>query len=242
MQTDTGIIQVIQKLETGERAARIDCASGLILSPGKYILAYQKDEADSVLGWPLFPMGLTSPPVGAQHTTRAQYDLPLLGPIPSSWNPGTQLHIHGPLGHGFQIPHNTRRLAVAAFGDSAARLLPLIHPSLENEIDIAVFSSVPLPQLPPAIEIHKLRDLKDNLPWADFLAIDIPVKTLPDLRRRLGLDDYGRLPCQAQVLVTIPMPCAGIGDCGACAVQTQKRNYRLACKDGPVFDLKELDW
>jgi NAD(P)H-flavin reductase len=44
---------------------------------------------------------------------------------------------------------------------------------------------------------------------------------------------------EAQVLVRTSIPCGGIADCGVCAVMT-KSNWKLACKDGPVFDLKEL--
>jgi hypothetical protein len=38
-------------------------------------------------------------------------------------------------------------------------------------------------------------------------------------------------------LITVPMPCGGMGDCGVCNVMT-KKGPRLVCKDGPVFDLK----
>jgi len=38
----------------------------------------------------------------------------------------------------------------------------------------------------------------------------------------------------------VPMPCGGLGDCGLCAVDL-KRGWKLACKDGPVFDLNELE-
>ena len=41
------------------------------------------------------------------------------------------------------------------------------------------------------------------------------------------------------VLVDAPMPCAGMGDCGVCAVKA-RGGYRLACKDGPVFERRVL--
>jgi NAD(P)H-flavin reductase len=40
-------------------------------------------------------------------------------------------------------------------------------------------------------------------------------------------------------LVVAPMPCGGLAECGVCAVTT-RRGWKLACKDGPVFDLGEL--
>jgi dihydroorotate dehydrogenase electron transfer subunit len=35
------------------------------------------------------------------------------------------------------------------------------------------------------------------------------------------------------------MPCGGLGDCGVCAL-TSGRAWKLACQDGPVFDIHEL--
>ena len=42
----------------------------------------------------------------------------------------------------------------------------------------------------------------------------------------------------AQALLVPPMAC-GVGACRGCAVQVA-RGFRLACTDGPVFDLLEL--
>jgi dihydroorotate dehydrogenase electron transfer subunit len=44
----------------------------------------------------------------------------------------------------------------------------------------------------------------------------------------------------AQVLLTdVPFAC-GVGACMSCAVEGE-RGLRLACIDGPVFDLKDLE-
>jgi NAD(P)H-flavin reductase len=42
-------------------------------------------------------------------------------------------------------------------------------------------------------------------------------------------------------LILAPMPCAGLAECGACAVPARS-GWKLACLDGPVFDLRALDW
>jgi hypothetical protein len=230
---NTGIIQVIQMDKNGHRSARIDSPILLIASPGKYILAYDTADRDSVLGWLLFPVGLSQ--------SLGETDAPFLGPIPSSWGPGMHLRLRGPLGHGFQIPQHTRRLVMAALGDTPSRLLPLIHPALKSGADIAVFSAAALPPLPPAVEIRPLNALPDVSSWADYLIVDIPLENLSTLRNTLGLDPHAGLPCKTQALISTPMPCAGIGDCGACAVKT-RQGYELACLDGPVFDLSLLDW
>ena len=90
---------------------------------------------------------------------------------------------------------------------------------------------------PAELEIFPLEALPEALAWADFLALDVPLGRLADLPRVLGT--AGRLSCAAQALVDAPFPCGGIADCGVCAVRT-RRGWRLACKDGPVFDLAEL--
>jgi hypothetical protein len=83
-------------------------------------------------------------------------------------------------------------------------------------------------------------DLKENLSWPDFLAVDLAHAELAGLLRFLGLDDPGRpMPFSGQVLIRTDMPCHGVGGCGVCAVQT-RRGWRLACVDGPVFDLSEV--
>jgi hypothetical protein len=234
---DTGIIKVIQIDDAQERAARIDCPEALIPSPGKYTLAHNLEEPDSATGQPLYAVGL---PDLLDIT-----EPPLLGPIPPSWVPGTRLHLRGPHGHGFHIPPSSHRIALAAFGNSSARLLPLIPDAIESGADVALFTLTPTQQslsLPPAVEIHPLSALQESLSWANFLAIDITPDMLPDLRQVLQFGPHDRIPCQAQALIYMPMPCSALAECGACAVPTQKSGYKLACKDGPVFDLNQLDW
>lgn len=236
MQIGTGIIKVIRLDGHGYRTARIECPDSLIPGPGKYIQVHNPDEADAPLGWPLFQGGIPG--------TLEDESTPFLGPIPPSWNPGMPVNLAGPIGHGFHLPPATRRLALAAFGDTAARLLPLIKPAIESGADIAIFTLTHQHpgSLPPAVEIHPLNALAGALSWADFAAIDIPLGALPGLRDTLKLGPHDHIPCRAEALVWTPMPCSALADCGACAVPTLKAKYRLACKDGPVFDVNDLDW
>jgi hypothetical protein len=135
-------------------------------------------------------------------------------------------------------------LALVAAGDSIARLLPLATGS-SSSIAVALFTDAPLPTLPSSLEAYPLGDLPESIGWADFLAIDMSLHDLPDLPARMGIFHGGVPPCPGQALVQAPMPCAGLGDCGVCALETRHtrragRSWKLACKDGPVFDLTEL--
>ncbi len=236
MQIDTGKISLIQLEPNGERAAQIECNPNLIPRPGQYLQAHNPEEPDSALGWSLFPVGIPA------SIADPNYPPPLnLGPIPQTWHPGSTLELRGPLGHGFALPA-VSRLILIALGESASRLLPLVQPALDNRADIVIFSAAALPILPSAIEIQPIKTLPEAIPWADFLALDLPGGQLHHLRKTLGLDHDDHLPCPAQALISIPMPCAGVGECGVCAVPLRQKGFALACEKGPVFDLRNLEW
>jgi NAD(P)H-flavin reductase len=96
-----------------------------------------------------------------------------------------------------------------------------------------------LPDLPHEVEIRPLTALREITPWADYVALDMPRESLPGLRQMLGLGEQARVQLEAQVLIVTPIPCGGIAECGVCAV-TIRHGWKLACKDGPVFDLQAL--
>ena len=64
-------------------------------------------------------------------------------------------------------------------------------------------------------------------------------ENLSRLRETLGKQNQVAAGIGAQVLVRTPVPCGGAGECGVCAV-TFRSEWRLACKDGPVFDWRDL--
>jgi len=205
----------------------IECPAPAIPLPGQYLLARDLEDQDAPLGTPLFPAGFETTGFLAA------------GPFPTRWAPGTALGLYGPLGHGFNPPRGAHNLALAALGETVARLLPLVSAALDQGAAVALCSDAPLPQLPTAVEAYPASALPDLLAWAGYLALDLPAGALPELRQRMGLDAHARPPIPVQALVQAPMPCAGVGACGVCAVRAGK-GWKLACKDGPVFDLEEL--
>lgn len=208
----------------GEASAWISCPLAAVPAAGQYLLAWSPADPDAPLAAPLFPARFGSDGFLASS------------PVPRCWEPGALLELHGPLGRGFQVPAHARRLALAALGESVSRLLPLLDAVLADGGDVALFARCPLPPLPSSVEIHQLAALPEALPWADFLAVDLPLAGLPDLPAILGAR---HLPCLGQALVLAPMPCAGLAECGACAVPIRQK-YKLACTDGPVFHLSDL--
>lgn len=225
----SGWISEIQIDERGEATAWIQCPQGRPPAAGQYLMAWASEDLFAPLATPLFASEIT------QHSFRTA------PPIPKAWQPGTQLSLRGPNGHGFEMPERTRRLALAALGDSASRLLPLASDALQADRAVTLYTNASLPSLPAAVEVYPLESLPEALTWADFLALDLPVELLVGLRRLLSCDIGEPLPCPAQALLSGPMPCGAASACGACALPA-RRSWKLACQDGPVFALDELDW
>jgi hypothetical protein len=209
--------------------AYIVCPESVIPTAGQYLLASDQDDPDVVLSTPLFAVEKSNQ--GFWAVTQ----------FPNSWAPGTILNLIGPLGHGFDLPRNIQRLGLVALGETVSRLMPLVHLTTQNHGSMTLFTDLSLPRLPVALEVSPLASLKDSLDWSDFLVLDVPLERLPDIRATLGLSDRDVLPCPAQVLLTTPMPCAGMAECGACAIPGW-RGWKLACEDGPVLDLSFIRW
>lgn len=216
------------RLEYGQRLAWINCPPGLIPAPGRYVVAWAPDDVDAPLGTALFAQE-----AGAAGFLAAP-------PVPHIWEPGTRLELRGPIGRGFHVPEMARRLALAALGDTAGRLLPLVFEALAHQVAVALFTDLSLPPLPSAVEISPLHAVPEALGWADFLALDLPLDAVSHLQQVLGLPaDVRNLPCPSQTLVRAEMPCNGLATCGACAI-ILRRGWKLTCQDGPVFDTEML--
>ncbi len=223
-------------LEDGLRGGRLLCPQTLIPAPGQYLLAHDP-ASDSPLPAPVFNAG--SIPGGFLAAP----------PVPQTWRPGTTLSLRGPLGRGFSLPASARRIALAALGETSARLKPLFAVALAQNSSLVLVSDLDLLDLPPEVEIQPVSALAEVARWADFLAIDVARESLPGLREMLGFNNQARVTFarpglagragEAQVLVVTPMPCGGLAECGVCAVTT-RRGWKMACKDGPVFALNEL--
>ncbi|HLA87615.1 MAG TPA: hypothetical protein VJL10_06320 [Anaerolineales bacterium] len=209
-----------------DSGARITCPPELIPAPGQYLLAHAP-ASDSPLAVPVFfsdsaPNGFRSAPL-----------------LDSSWNPGTRLNLRGPLGHGFSIPAFARKVALIAFDDSPARLRGLISIALKQEAEIVLVCNLEAAELPEAVEVQPLQALMDIYQWADYAAMDVRRENLHQLMEMLGKQEHVRARSEAQILVRAPMPCGALAECGVCAL-TLRHKWKMICKDGPVFDIKEL--
>ena len=213
----------------GHTEVCISCPDGSIPVAGQYLLALDPSDTNAVLSTAIFLV---------EYAERGFWAVPLFA---TTWGPGTDLHLDGPLGHGFNLPRNIQRLGLAVFGETNSRLIPLVHQAVKNRVGITLFTDLSLPVLPAAVEVYPQAAISNSLDWPDFLALDMPLERLSGLREVLGMPPGTGLPCPVQVLITSPVPCSGMAQCGACSVPT-RRGWKLACEDGPVFDLSILKW
>ena len=224
MHTGKGrVVEMI--LDNGFHHARLTCAENLIPSPGQYLLA--SDDSRVPLPVPIF------------YADSAPKGFIAAAPIPDSWSPGREICLRGPLGQGFELPSSARRVGLVTLTDSAARLYGLIQPALKQDAAIALVSDLRIDNLPDEVEVHPLSALSEIIEWADYIALDVARENLPGLREQIFNGGQAKAPIKAQVLVRSPVPCGGIAECGVCAV-TVKSGWKMACKEGPVFDWKEL--
>jgi NAD(P)H-flavin reductase len=238
----TGKGQVLELiLEDGCRHVRLACPPGLVPAPGQYLLA--SDGSDAPLPVSLFYTD--SAPLGFTHRATS---FVAAAPVIDSWTPGMELNLRGPLGRGFTLPVPARKVALIAFDDSYTRLRGLIQQALKQDASVVLICGITPENLPNEVEVLPLSALQEIVTWADYLAIDVERENLNRLKERLGKSEIPRARGgtnqlaagkAAQVLIRTPVPCGGVAECGVCAVNL-KSTWKLACKDGPVFDWGEV--
>jgi dihydroorotate dehydrogenase electron transfer subunit len=171
---------------------------------------------------------------------------------------GDMLDLIGPLGKGFALHSQQRRLLLVAEAAHVAPLLALMQLQLGRQGSVVLLLHAPtgtalLPPgaLPPSVEYYTTTDdgsagsadamdglLTGAVPWADVLAAAGSAAFLRRLQRRIGETRPEPYRGFAQAIAPVPLQCGG-GACLACLVDTG-RGYHRACQRGPVFDLAEL--
>lgn len=187
----------------------------------------------------------------------------------SRMNPGTTLTVLGPLGRGFTIDPDVRQLLLVAGGVGAAPLAFLLQEgsllkTLFGKQQVTAYLGAGTAEL--LTELNRFQGFCDLRTATDdgscgyhgnvtgMLAHDLerydPKSTLilacgPGAMTRslaLLLRDTG---IRCQVSLEEKMAC-GVGACLGCVVAIRdgegKTAYRRVCKDGPVFDIKEILW
>ena len=164
--------------------------------------------------------------------------------IMAGLKPDHEVKLLGPLGKGFDIENTKgKKVAVVAGGIGIAPLLYLVK-NLDTKPDFyAGFTDEPY-------FIEEFRPYVDKLATASFKNDGIFVTEL------LNPDDYDiiyacgpngmlksihekNIKAKVQISMEAHMAC-GIGACLGCTVEASDGEFLRVCKDGPVFDSREV--
>jgi dihydroorotate dehydrogenase electron transfer subunit len=223
MKINTILIQEISSTLNGQ-AIGISYQLSSVPAPGEYYLAFAPGSSQ-VLPTALFPYE-----IGSESLT-------LCGYFPSEWQPGTPINIQGPLGEGFYPPSIAGKITLLALEPSLSdRLYALMLQSLSRGLAVAWVADTLPEQFPPQVELLEVSDLLEAVTWSDYTAAAVTLTGLGTLLNKF--DRHPELKKKVDVLLDSPMVC-GNARCGVCAVET-KKGWKLACKDGPVFNLEEV--
>jgi len=208
---------------SGQSAMRLLLPATAMPAPGQVLLACRPG-GDDPLRQTLFPIGF--------HTN----GLTALQPEGESWQPGEQVDLLGPVGHGFRPSSACRRWLLASLGVNPDVMLPLMNMGIDRGASVAMWADSPLPTLPPQVEAPW--DLEPALDWADYVGLALTPEWLEANDPTASILRAARRPRLAEALVVLPMPC-GTGICGACSIGSGHKTLR-ACIDGPVVGLEDL--
>ena len=201
-------------------------------------------------------------PLSVMHVDRQSGECTLLVAIVgrgTSWlaglPPGQAVDVLGPLGRPFEVHPRTRRALMIAGGIGVAPVAALAEELVARELEVTLVAGyrdaahvLPAEHVSPEVEYviatndgsagrtgTATRVAAEYLAWADEVFACGP---LPMLRALARMDRPSRL--RVQVSMEEHMGCA-MGVCLGCVVRTRK-GYQRVCRDGPVFDIAEIEW
>lgn len=169
---------------------------------------------------------------------------------------GDKLNVLGPLGNGFAVAPNDRLLLVGG-GIGVPPLLGQAAFTAKNATAVLGFRSADRAMLEEdyqdyceavylcsddgSLGRHGFVDaqLKDILEQDKNFTAVLACGPKPMLKSVARVAAKYGVPCQ--VSLEERMAC-GVGACLGCAVQMADGAMKHVCKDGPVFDAKEVDW
>lgn len=169
--------------------------------------------------------------------------------------PGENLNLLAPLGRGFRLGDTSRRAVFVGGGIGVPPLLAAARAFGKSAVLAAGFRNAESVFLKEDFEasgcavriatddgsagLHGLvTELLRGLPFDVLFACG----PKPMLRAVCGFAEERRVPCQ--VSMEERMAC-GIGACLGCSVKLRGENgeyYGRVCRDGPVFDSREIVW
>ncbi len=169
--------------------------------------------------------------------------------------PGEMVDMLGPIGRAFEVRPRSQRLLMVGGGVGVVPLVALSEEAVEKNRDVTIVAGYrnaervyPSNLLPAQVDYIVSTDdgsagrsgfvtdnLNDFLDWPDQVFACGPVPMLKAMKRVEFTADL-----EIQIAMEERMGCA-MGVCLGCVIGTRGGPQRV-CRDGPVFDIKEMLW
>ncbi|MBI2853877.1 MAG: dihydroorotate dehydrogenase electron transfer subunit [Chloroflexi bacterium] len=169
---------------------------------------------------------------------------------------GDEIDMLGPLGNGFSITGRSRRLLLLAGGIGLAPLKFLAESAASQGHQVVLLvgtrntaEQYPIDLLPSHGHVVKITE--DGSAGKKGLVTDFISEFAPEVDQAFACGPEGMYrelmrvrgsmqSVPVQVSLEVRMGC-GIGACLSCTIRTNS-GLKHVCKDGPVFDLDDIDW
>jgi dihydroorotate dehydrogenase electron transfer subunit len=174
---------------------------------------------------------------------------------------GGRCDVIGPLGRGFELPVDAKRIAVIGRGIGIAALPALVDEAVANGTEVYAFLSARTAPNLVGLDIFADRGCAVATHSDDVPSVGIVTDHLVHIAERLDFDAFyvcgsnrlarathalaRKLGIMSQIAMEQHMAC-GFGDCHGCVIQVnldtggREKAYREVCHYGPVFDTWEV--
>ena len=176
----------------------------------------------------------------------------------STQREGAALDILGPMGHGWEVRSTVRNLLLVSEGSMFTAVTLLAQSAIEQELAVTLvghYSNAqevyPPALLPSEVEYHIVTTdgsvgqkgdvqsvLGNYLLWADAACCSVSRETSVLLYSHFERLRTKRFAQAILLQPLVPLVCAN-GVCLTCSVETYSGS-KLLCRDGPVFDLRDI--
>jgi dihydroorotate dehydrogenase electron transfer subunit len=238
---------------------------GLKITPGQFFMIRTTPGFDPLLRRPFGALSITDLNDSGQKGLSILFrDVGQGTHLMAEWSKGRDVDMLGPLGKGFTRAEGSRRLVLIAGGLGIASLYGLAESVFRSKNRPEVYAYIggkskrdilmKSEMETMGVQVHVttedgsmgtrgmitdwLRNEGSHLEACGNAAV-YACGPLEMLAKVAKITQDFSLPCE--VSLEARMAC-GVGSCLGCAVNTLDRGYRMACKDGPVFDANEIDW
>ena len=226
--------------------------------PGQFVMLRVSENMDPLLAR---PFGISSVP--SKSSIEIVYRVVGRGTaLLTGMGIGRALNLLGPLGHGFPLPDKDTTPALVS-GGSGFPPLHFLSQRAGSRAHLFI-GAKDKGCLPPAGIIKSFKDVtakvhiatEDGSAGARGMTTDILNAFLTRMEQKTRLVIYAcgphaMLTAVGRIAAEHSIPCyvsieermaCGLGACMGCSVPMRAGGYKRACKEGPVFDSREIDW